>query len=703
MKLPSPLIALLVLAAGSSPPIVAATKSFALAEAEQVYRSVRSGLGRGFDSPQQRYVCWIEDGSLVIAREPDFSPKVLVAQKESSTISRPTPSSDGRSIFYVRAGKGASATREMLQIKVENNAAPVVVASGTDIPSGRVWFAPGGEAFAFVEDKLIHEFRRSAAGRWERRPLLKADDPRHNTATGVSVLAYSPDGKLLAFESSRKAKQKYIAIHDIAKDETRYIDPGIFKDDAPVWSPDGTELAFVREPGNWTMNYRFTQQREGVPWSIVAANAKSGAVRTIWKADPGIGSVPSTSDPLLFWTKADQLVFTWEKTGWNLLYSVSASGGPAKLLTPGEGEVDAATLSADGRTLAYTTNIGDLPRSHVWSLSLEAGKPVQLTTGKGVESGARFSAGGFLSYNSENRDEGPSQVIIRSPNGKSHPLAHKPPDIVRRNQALWDQFLPSETVSVRADDGLISHHIVIKPKSSPPPGGYPVIVNAHGGPLAQTRPGSGYAFSFGQFVANRGYLFVDMNYRGGTGFGFDYRLPEGGGATGGSEVKDLAALAGFLENRGDVNPKRVGVMGGSYGGHIVGLAMSRLPDDFAAGVSLSGVADWNIEMKKDQDGGAESSAPPEYIRLSERIRIEDLAYASSPTVRIETWRGPTLLTIGDLDTSGHMETVTDLGYRLLARGVPVEIHVDPAGGHIVFPQERVFEFFERNLKIQGLE
>jgi dipeptidyl aminopeptidase/acylaminoacyl peptidase len=163
-------------------------------------------------------------------------------------------------------------------------------------------------------------------------------------------------------------------------------------------------------------------------------------------------------------------------------------------------------------------------------------------------------------------------------------------------------------------------------------------------------------------------------------------------------VKDLEALVSYLKSRGDVNPKRIGIMGASYGGHLVGLAMSRLPDDYAAGVSLFGVADWVVEMKKDQDAGSEMSQPPEYMRLSERIRIEDLAYSSSSTARIENWRGPTLLTAGDLDRQGHIEAATDLGYQLLARGVPVEFYFDPAGGHNVFPQERVFEFFERHLR-----
>jgi dipeptidyl aminopeptidase/acylaminoacyl peptidase len=245
--------------------------------------------------------------------------------------------------------------------------------------------------------------------------------------------------------------------------------------------------------------------------------------------------------------------------------------------------------------------------------------------------------------------------------------------------------------------------MVINPKSPPPPGGYPVIVAVHGGPEARVMPGGSYYFGFGQYAASHGYLFMDINYRGSIGFGLDYRFPEGRGATGGSEVKDLAGLVTYLKSRGDVNPKRIGIMGASYGGHVVGLAMSRLPEDFAAGASLFGVADWVVEMKKDQqddtDEGIPQSAPPAFIRLSERTKIEDLAYESSPAAHLEHWRGPTLLTEGDLDRQGHMESTIDLGYRLLAQGVPVEFYIDPAGHHDVFPQQRVFEFFERNLAL----
>lgn len=681
---------------------VHAAEGFTLAEAKEIEASRGGVVFSVIASVNGRYIGWIDSGSLFVAQEPRFEPKILVSG-EAGAISRAYPSSDGRTIFFVRGSLrpafgsiAAEDTRQLLQVDAVNGGQPKRVASSSEVPQKLV-FAPGGQAFATAVGQVLYEYRPDDSGSWQRRQLLQVD-AGHTAATGIDDIVYSPDGKRIAFVSQRKARQSYIAVHDLEKAQTRYMDPGIFKDGSPVWSPDGTELAFVRMPGNWAMAYRFSPKREGAPWSIVAVDVRTGVSRNVWKADAGRGSVASpTFAPI--WTRDDRILFGWEKTGWELLYAVPSRGGAATLLTPGDGEVNRPLLSPDGRTLVYEANFGDLARRHVWSLPLNGGAPKPLTPGRGVERGVGFTAGGYLLYRVEYRERGQPQLMIRSPRGDTSVLIQQSADARRRNEMLWNQFQPVDTITVRADDGLVSHHVLIKPKHAPPREGYPVIVASKGGPTTQARPGGGQYAMFGQYVASRGYLFVDMNYRGSIGFGLDYRLPAGGGAMGGSEVKDLEALASYLRSRGDVNPKRIGIVGLSYGGHMVGLAMSRLPEDYAVGVSLFGVADWVLEMKRDQEEGGSLSTrgPPEYIRLSERTRLEELAYQSSPTPLLDKWRGPTLFTIGDLDKQGHVESVVDLGYRLLERGVPVEFHVDPAGGHNVFPQQRVFEFFERNL------
>jgi dipeptidyl aminopeptidase/acylaminoacyl peptidase len=633
-----------------------------------------------------RYVAWRQGAQLLAALEPSFEVRPVTNHADSVTISRLFGSSDGRTLYYVR-GTGDSAA--LWKVDVERTA-PEEVARGKEIPASTWIFAPDGRSFVTMEGKqlYLHRFKAGGPG-FDRRPLLEPDR-RHDATIDVESAVYSPDGSKLAFISLRRTYHSYVGVYDFATREFRFIEPGIFRDVAPVWSTDGARLAFVRQPINLPRRYRFAPREQGVPWSIVTADVATGRLETRWQADRGRGSVAYR--PFLIWTPRDQLVFNWEKTGWLALYSVPASGGAVRRLTQENGEVSRAVLSPHGESLVYESNVGDPARLHLWRVSLGGGQPTQLTRGDGVEQDLRITAGGHLVYQSNDGGRMPNRVVVEASPGR--PVTLRPrPDEAAKLEPLWRQFAAVEVVPVTADDGVVSYHLLMKPSGPAPTGGYPVIVSSKGGPEGRVMPGYGYgAYTpLGQYAVSRGYIFLEINYRGCSGFGLEYRLPAGRGATGGSEVKDLAALARYLKGRPDVDPKRIGIIGHSYGGHIVGLALSRLPNDYAVGVHMSGVADWVIEMKKDGTG----SPPTEFIPLSERTAIEDLAVSSSP--RIETWRAPTLFTIGEADPQGHMESVIDLGYRLLDRGVQVEFFVDPTAGHGLFPNERVMRFLDRHL------
>jgi dipeptidyl aminopeptidase/acylaminoacyl peptidase len=678
---------------------------FTLSEALEAHRSMDDWEASALIATEHgEFVAWSEGNKLFVAQPPKFEPTQLSAHTDDVAIGQVVASSDGRSIFYTRGRRQLAFglhperdTRELWQVDVIRGDAKLV-ASGADVPSGSLSFSADGRAFAFAEANMLWEFRLQSDG-WQRRPLFQNDE-EHYAAIGLQDIVYSPDGNRVAFCSVRKAGQRYVGVVDLQSLAHRYLAPGIFADVKPAWSPDGKQLVFVRIPGNWTMAYRFSVQRSAVPWSLQLADPGSGEVRTLWRADPGPGSAapPDLVAPL--WSR-DRILFLWEKTGWQQLYSISTRGGMPTLLTPGAGEVTAPILSADGDSVVYESNIGDLPRLHAWKLTLDGGRPQRLRSKSGSDGNVRITADGALAYIANDNGRMPNRRVVEY-DDRIVTLTPQPVD-ERKFREIWKQLVDVEVLPIRADDGIVTYHLMMLPKGKPPKGGYPVIVSSKGGPEGRVFPGNGYGpyTPLGQYAVSRGYIFLEMNYRGSTGFGLDYRLPEKRGATGGSELEDLAALARYLKSRADVDPKRIGIVGHSYGGHIVGLALSRLPDDYTAGVHMSGVADWVIEIKKDGETADWPSEPPPFIRLSERTRIEDLAFESSSTAHAASWRAPTLFIMGERDTAGHMESVIDLGYRLMEAGTPAEFLIVPDAKHGLFPVQRVFDFFERTFASPG--
>ena len=515
--------------------------------------------------------------------------------------------------------------------------------------------------------------------------------------TAAKDLRWSPDGTELAFVSER-AIHSIIGIYLPAEKSLRYLDASVDKDSEPVWSSDSAQVAYVRIPAQ-TRAFDFGPQREGAPWSIRVADVKTGLAHEVFHAKNGPGSLfhAIQAEQQIFWAAAGRLVFPWEQTGWCHLYSVRAQGETAVELTPGEGEIEHVAMSRDGKTVFYSTNIGDIDRRHLWRVDTSGdAKPQPITGGENIEWAptpvADASALVFLtsSYNKA------AQAAVRTLDGKMKPLATE----ATPSEFPSESLVRPQTVMITAADGLQIHGQLFLPPGEKAREQHPALIFFHGGSRRQMLLGFHYmyyysnAYSLNEYLASQGYVVLSINYRSGIGYGLNFREAVHYGATGASEFNDVLGAGLYLRSRPDVDPKRIGVWGGSYGGYLTALALARASDLFAAGVDFHGVHDWNEVIE---------NFAPEYDP-KKQVDAARIAFESSPLASVKTWRSPVLLIHGDDDRNVPFSQTVSLVEALREQHVefeqliiPNEIHDFLMHQHWMEAYKATGDFFARKL------
>jgi dipeptidyl aminopeptidase/acylaminoacyl peptidase len=629
-------------------------------------------------APQGNRIAWVANSrgvrNIWVGEGPAFQARRLTsyANDDGRELSDLHWTPDAASLVYVRgsAASGSGETpnpmsrpegaEQALWIVPFDGGAPRRLDEGA-APA----VSPKGDRVAYVRKGQIWSM-----GLKDGQTPLRIVEARDECGT----LRWSGDGARLAFASDR-SDHSFIGVYDPSASSVRYLDPSVDRDTAPVWSPDGKSIAFLRTPASRAL-LLFGPKRSSEPWSIRIADAASGRGREIWRANKGRGSVfrAVTAENQLMWAAGDRIVFPWEGDGWTHLYSVAASGGDATPLTPGEGEVEHVSPSPDRREVFYSSNQGDLDRRHIWKVAASGGNPVRVTAGDGIEwSPAGTSEGSALALlRSDARRPGRVAILV-SGAMVDVPGAAPTPDFPE--QAL----VAPEPVVFKSPDGLEIRGQLFRPARFQTSGRQPAVIFFHGGPQRQMLLGWHFAryyhnaYAFNQFLASRGYIVLSVNYRSGTGYGMEFREALRYGAVGASEFSDVLGAASYLRNRPDVDASRIGLWGGSYGGYLTALGLSRASELFAAGVDLHGVHDWRTEAKL--------FLPSDSLEVQQAALR--LALESSPMAHVKTWRSPVLLIHGDDDRNVEFRQTVQLVEALRGQGVEFE--------QLVFPDE-VHEF-----------
>ncbi len=660
--------------------------------------------------------------NIYVAEGPDFNARRVTPYRgdEGQELTSLSFTPDGRTIVYVRGGDHGSNWPAEGNLQPDPNSSTAqphvqvwsVATSGTVMPKligegDDPAVAPAGNRVAFVKDRRIWIAPIDGS-----KPAEQAFFARGTSESP----AWSADGRTLSFVSSRD-DHSFIGLFTDATQPVRYLAASTSRDSDPRWSADGRAMVFLRQPGRGgTPSSPLVQQPQ--PWSIMIADAeapdpaapKKSAALQSWKSGNAlVDSIPRFAGGVnLHWAADDHIVFLSYQDGWPHLYSIHhpGEGGTPRLLTPGAFMVEHVSLTPDGRFLVYSANTGpdsrDIDRRHLFRVPVDGSSaPSPLTSGIGLEwSPVVTGDGQTVAFLQSTAQRPPVPAVLPIAGGMFRAVG------AQRVPASFPsaKLVTPEPVTFVSSDGLDIHGQLFKTAAGD--ARRPALVYVHGGPTRQMLLGFHYMdyyandYAANQYLASRGFIVLSVNYRLGIGYGHAFQFPEKAGPRGASEYLDVLAGAKFLQARPDVDAKRLGIWGGSYGGYLTALALGRDSDIFAAGVDIHGVHNWDRQGRTAPNLSAALAG--DGITQADLERVARVTYESSPVSSVRTWKSPVLLIHADDDRNVEFHQTVDLKQRLVEQGVAVEELVIPDDIHdfLLFQSWKTVatatgEFFER--------
>lgn len=616
-----------------------------------------------------------------VAEGPEFRARRLTsyATDDGQEFTSLSLDADGRYLVYVRGGEHGSNWDRSVAVnpaahpdggKVEIWSVPFAGGEPKRLAEGDYpTISPSGDLVAFERERTVWIVPIDGS-----QPARRLFAVRGENGSPV----WSPDGRKIAFVSSR-GDHSFIGVYDREHNLIHWIAPSTGFDSSPRWSPDGRHIAFLRRPGSSRLADPLLIPRPA-PWSIWTADVETGQARLLWKSGAQLrDSFPAAihGGANLHWAASGRIVFLSYHSGWPSLYSIPQEGGHPLALTPGAFMVEHIRLSPDARFILAAANTGpnsmDIDRRHILRVPVDRSVPEVLTPGSGLEWSPVVTGGGAIVFLGATAQRPPLPMLWRA---KASP------------QTLAEETLPADfpihhlvepkQVIFRAPDGVSIHAQLFENAGGP--GKKPAVVYIHGGPMRQMLLGWHYsdyyarAYALNQYLARRGYVVLSVNYRLGIGYGYEFQHPPDGGARGASEYQDIKAAAEYLRTLPQVDPARIGVWGGSYGGYLTAIALARNSDLFAAGVDIHGVHDRANDLARNLLEPAYEKPPD----LDQALRI---AWESSPVASIASWKSPVLLIHGDDDRNVRFSQTVDLVQRLSRAGVSFEELVIPDDTH----------------------
>jgi len=579
---------------------------------------------------------------------------------------------------------------------------------------GATW-SPDGKTVAFVSNLSGRNniWTVAADGGWPMQ--LTVSNERQTSPT------WSPDGKWIAYMSDYDGDEQWdiFLVSPKTGQAVNLTNTREIAEENPTWSHDGRYLAYIVKPKTssvFEIDIYDTLMRDVKHLTSGTPNDRMN-VAPIWSADAAF------------------IVYTQEQakgTDSNV-FMLDVASARSTLLTPHEGEhlYAANDVSPDGKSLLITSNAAD-GYENVGLLDIASQKIRWLTHDKWEISGGKFSSDGkYLTY-SANVDGNTDVYLYDLASGKARALAvpkgvnqvaGRPSPFAPDNSQLlinhtgptapgdlWvynladgksHQLTHSLVGGVRSEDMVepyLVHYpskdakwtisaFVYMPYNLPHNPEHPAIVYVHGGPTAQTMN----TFNrFVQYMANQGYIVIAPNYRGSTGYGKDFQQANlfdmGGG-----DLQDVLAAADFIKQTGYVDPKKLILMGGSYGGYLTMMGVTKAPDVWAAGIPIVPFVNWFTEIQNEDPVLQQS----DLATMGDRVKNKALYEDRSPINFVDRIKAPLYLLAGGNDPRCPKTEAQQVVDAVKKRGGVAEYKVYENEGHGFSKVENQIDAYRR--------
>ncbi len=596
-------------------------------------------------------------------------PRSLTIEKLYMThqVGRATWSPDGKSIAFISNMSG----RNNLWLVPAEGGWPVQLTVSDQRQAAPAW-SPDGKWIAYQSDYDGNE-------QWDIF-LVSPKTGKVVNLTQTREIAeinptWSPDGRYLAYEVKPKTSAAYeIDIYDMVMREVKHLTSNTAQDKRntnPIWSKDGQYIVYTQS------------QAKGTDSNIFIAGLASGKStlltshqgEQLYKANgidprsiPDGGQILITSNAANGYENIALLSFSDKGASVTGLFRP----GTIRWLTKDKWEIRGGEFSPDGKHITFTANVDG--NVDIYLHDLANGQSNVLPVAKGVNepAGGRsaFSIDGSRLLYSHNGPTAPGDLwVYHLGSGKSQQLTHSLIAGVH-SEDMVEPYL----VHYPSRDGkwTISALLYV-PFNMARNGQNAAIVYIHGGPAAQTMN----SFNrFIQFAANQGYMVLAPNYRGSTGYGKEFQQANlfdmGGG-----DLQDVLAGLDWIKQTGHLDLKKIAVMGGSYGGYLSMMAVTKAPDVWAAGVPIVPFVNWFTEIQNEDPVLQES----DLATMGDPVKNKALYEERSPINFIDQIQAPLLLLAGGHDPRCPKSETEQVIDAIQKRGGKVDYKIYENEGH----------------------